>query len=338
MVDLAKITKEDAKTAAIEFLGIFAMWTDCFFDGKAGARLLKLNEADYEGGDVLGDIAVLDETIAKSNLDDTVFVRQIEQIFEFAKWGTLTNALYFSIDGIHVSDMLTELGSFINMFGRRPGRKAGERHLPHLPYKDDGVNMLTVVNKYGDLYIDVLLTITDAAYARWRLIDGGHNLSIEEVALLAGVGIKTVRNAISSKGSDRLILKAGDKEIYAEEAYRWLITKKGFTGPFSYREEPAYQTYEIFGHFRHHCFVLRQLAKLDIADLTKALKWNASLTEAYISLENLNPIESLELLTPETLKALANFYQSKHINTFVVEGSKIIASVVAEIRAKALFI
>ena len=53
MVDLTKITKDDAKEAAIKFLGIFAMWTDCFFDGKAGARLLKIDELSYEGGDII---------------------------------------------------------------------------------------------------------------------------------------------------------------------------------------------------------------------------------------------------------------------------------------------
>ena len=341
MVDLTKVTKEDAKEAAIEFLVIFAMWTDCFFDNKAGARLIKLNEADYEGGDIHYDsvpIEPLKDYIANSHLHEAVFVKKIEQIFDFAKWGTgaTKTAGGLLIDGLYVSDWLTELGSFRNMFGRINSYKAYHNPFPPISFKDDGLNMLDACIGNKGLVIDILMTITDAAYARWRLTED-LGLTLEEMALLAGVSIKTVRNAISSKGHDRLIINAGEKVIECEEAYRWLITKKGFTGPFSYDEEPAYQSYEILGHFRHHCFVLRQLAKLDIADLTKALKWNASLTEAYISLENLNPIKTLDLLTPETLKALANFYQSKHINTFVVEGSKIIASVVAEIRAKALF-
>ena len=342
MVDLAKVTKEDAKEAAVKFLGIFAMWSDCFFDEKAGARLLKIKEVNYEGGDVHYEnfpSEVLDDYIPNSNLDEAVFVKKIEQIFEFAKWGTgsTKNAQGdHIIDGSHLSDLLTELGSFRNMFGRRPGSRVGESTLPYLSFKDDGVNMLRAVNNKGGLIIDILLTITDAAYARWKLTEGSR-ITLEEMALLAGVGIKTVRNAISSKGHDRLILKAGDKDIDADEAYRWLITKKGFTGPFLYEEEPAYQNYEILGHFRHHCFVLRKLANLEIADLPKSLNWDESVTDAYTNLENLATTESLELLKPSVLIALGNFYQSKNLTTFVVEGSKILASVVAELRAKTLF-
>ena len=224
------------------------------------------------------------------------------------------------------------------MFGRRPSSRVGDSTIPTLSFKDDGVDMLRTRNKNGDLIIDILLTITDAAFARWKLIDGGHSLTIEEIALLAGVGIKTVRNAISSKGHDRLILKAGDKDIDANEAYRWLITKKGFTGPFLYEEEPAYQTYEILGHFRHHCFVLRKLANLEIADLSKSMDWDEYVTTAYVNLENLAATESLGLLTPPVLMALGNFYQSKNLTTFVIEGSKILAAVVAELRAKTLFV
>jgi hypothetical protein len=198
------------------------------------------------------------------------------------------------------------------------------------------VNNLEVFNIKGNLILDILLTITDAAYARWKLTDY-HQLTLEEIALLAGVGIKTVRNAVSSKGHDRLVIAAGEKDIDHDEAYRWLLTKKGFTGPFSYDAEPSYESYETLGQFRHHCFVLRKLANLEIADLSKSMGWDELLTDAYTNLENLVATESLELLIPVVLMALGNFYQSKYLTTFVVEGSKILASVVAELRAKTLF-
>ena len=342
MVDLAKVTKEDAKTAAIEFLGIFAMWTDCFFDNKAGARLLKLNEADYEGGDIHYDsvpIEPLKDYIANSHLHEAVFVKKIEQIFDFAKWGTGTtkteNGEYL-IDGLYIYNWIIELGSFRHMFARDVGSEVSENTFPPILFKDDGLNMLDAWMGNKGLVIDILITITDAAYARWQLTEGG-SLTLKEMALLAGVSIKTIRNAISSKGNDQLILKAGDKDIDSDEAYRWLITKKGFTGPFSFNEEPAYQSYEILGHFRHHCFVLRKLANLEIIDLSKAMKWNESLTEAYVNLENLAVTQSLALLTPQALMALGKFYQSKNLTTFVIEGSKILAFVVAELQAKTLF-
>ena len=76
----------------------------------------------------------------------------------------------------------------------------------------------------------------------------------------------------------------------------------------------------------------------EITDLSKSLNWDQSVTDAYTNLENLAATESLELLTPAVLIALGNFYQSKNLMIFVVEGSKILASVVAELRAKTLFV
>ena len=341
MVDLAKITKDDAKEAAIKFLGILAMWTDCLFDGKAGARLLNIDQLGYEGGDIHydGSTEALESYILSSNLAEAVFVTKIEQIYEFAKWGTgsIKNKLGdHLIDGNHLIDLLTEFGSFRNVFERKPGRRLGQTTLPSLPFKDDGVNMLEAFDVKGDLILDILLTIIDAAYARWKLTDYC-SLTLEEIALLAGVGIKTVRNAVSSKGHDRLVITAGEKDIDRDEAYRWLLTKKGFTGPFSYDAEPSYESYETLGQFRHHCFVLRKLSNLEISDLAKNLNWDESLTEAYTRLENLDVTESLELLTPTLLLALGQFYQSKYLNTFVIEGSRMLASVVAELRAKTLF-
>lgn len=328
MVELAKITKNDAKEAAMIFLGILAMWTDCFFDEKAGARLLKIDEESYEGGDVHYDYAppvVLEEYVAKSNLADSVFVKKIEEIFDFAQTGIETEYA----GGYSLLDLMIEFGSFRFVFERRP----------ILPFKDNGVNMLDTENKKGDLILDILLAVTDAAYARWKLLDG-LNLTLDEISLLAGVGIKTVRNAVSSKGQDRLIVsgREDDKTVVdSDEAYRWLLTKKGFTGPFLYTEEPPYDTYETLGQFRHHCFVLRKLANLEITALAKQLNWDEPLTEAYTALENLAVIESLKLLTPNVLLELGRFYQSKNITAFVVEGSRILASVVVELEAKALF-
>lgn len=341
MVDLVKITKDDAKEAAIKFLGILAMWTDCFFDGKAGARLLNIFELDYEGGDIHydGSTEALESYIVNSNLAEAIFVTKIEQIFEFAKWGTGSIKNEHGdhlIDGNHLIDLLTEFGSFRHIFERKLGRRLGQSTLPSLPFKDDGVNMLEAFDVKGYLILDILLTITDAAYARWKLTDHC-SLTLEEIGLLAGVGIKTVRNAVSSKGHDRLVIAAGEKDIERDEAYRWLLTKKGFTGPFSYDAEPSYESYETLGQFRHHCFVLRKLSNIEILDLSKSMSWNGSLTKAYTNLENLTATESLEVLKPAVLMALGNFYQSKYLTTFVVEGSKILASVVAELRAKTLF-
>ncbi|WP_431064794.1 hypothetical protein [Methylotuvimicrobium sp.] len=306
----------------MEFLGILAMWTDCFFDEKAGARLLKIDEESYEVGDIdyNGSTEALESYIEKSDLENSVFVEKIEQIFEFAQTGIEDNL------GWNLLDLMTEFGSFRQMFCSRP----------IVSFKDNGVSML---GGDDDPILDTLLTVTEAAYARWKILEGD-TLTLDEIALLAGVGIKTVRNAVSSKGHDRLITagRQDDKTVVeAAEAYRWLLTKKGFTGPFLYHEEPPYNTYETLGQFRHHCYVLRMLAKLEIADLAKQLGWNESLTQAYTDLENLDVSEKLSILSPNTLLELGKFYKSENLNTFVIEGSRILASAVAEYQAKQLF-
>jgi len=335
MIALSKITKEDAKEAAMMFLGILAMWTDCFFDEKAGARLLdidKESKESYEGGDIHYDCSppeVLKKYIPQSNLENAVFVRRIEEIFEFAQTGT-----WSGVDTINETqdfdawllETMTELNSFWGMFSKRP----------NLTFKDSGVAML---GGEGDPILDILFAITMAAYARWALLEK-HTLTLDQIALLAGVGIKTVRNAVSSKGHDRLIV-AGRQEdktmVDPDEAYRWLLTKKGFTGPFLCHEEPPFDSYETLGQFRHHCYVMRTLAKLEVADLAKNLGWSDDLIQAYTDLEKVDVSEKLELLTPSILMEIGKFYQSKNIHTFVVDGSRILAAVVAEYRAKQLF-
>jgi len=332
MITLSKLTKEDAKQAAMKFLGIFAMWTDCFFDEKAGARLLKVDVESYEGGDIHYDRYpphVLEKYISQSDLENSVFVRRIEEIFDFAQSGTwsgvdtINGTQYFEA---WLDETIIGLGSFRQMFGKRP----------ILSFKDDGVAML---GGEEDPILDTLFMVTDAAEARWRLLEN-LDLTLEQIALLAGVGIKTVRNAASSKGHDRLIVagREDDKTVVdPDEAYRWLLTKKGFTGPFLYDEEPPYNTYETLGQFRHHCYVMRKLAKLETADLAKQLNWDDATSQAYTDLENLVVSEKLGLLSPNTLLELGKFHQSKNLNTFVIEGSRILASVVAELRAKSLF-
>ncbi|MBS3904579.1 MAG: hypothetical protein KGZ39_04575 [Simkania sp.] len=332
MITLSKITRDDAREAAMMFLGILAMWTDCFFDEKAGARLLNIDEDSYEGGDIHYDHApppVLEKYIPQGNLENAFFVKRIEEIFDFAQTG-----VWDGVDGINgnnnleawISDVLVELGTFQNVFGSRP----------RLSFKDDGVTML---GGEEDRILNTLFAITDAARARWNLLEH-FVLTLDDMALLAGVGIKTVRNAVSSKGHDRLIVsgRIEDKTVVdADEAYRWLLTKKGFTGPFLYHEEPPFDSYETLGQFRHHCYVMRLLAKLEVADLAKSLDWNEGLINAYTDLEKLDVSEKLEFLTPDTLMQIGKFYQSKNLQTFVVEGSRILAAVVAEYRAKQLF-
>jgi len=330
MIKLAKLTKKEVTDSVIQFLGIFAMWTDCFFDEKAGARLLQIDEGNYEGGDIHYDSSSIDPLggyIEKSDLSNSVLVKKFEEIFDFAQSGIKSDY----DNGYHLSDLIIEFGSFSEVF----------KKTTYLPFKDNGVNMMEPTNENGEsILLQPLFTVIDAAYARWKLLEG-LELTLDEISLLAGIGIKTVRNAVSSKGHDRLITSGRDTEdntvVDADEAYRWLLTKKGFTGPFLYTEEPPYETYETLSQFRHHCFVLRTLSGLDIKTLSTKMAWEENVLTAYCALEDLNVTSVLDNLTPKILLELASFYGSDDAATFVVEGSRILASASAEQKAKLLF-
>jgi hypothetical protein len=350
MVELNKITKAQTIEAANHFLDGFARWADCFFDDTAGARLLNLPESEYiTGSDYFDPEAEekIKSNRSKTDFSQFTFVIQIETIYEFAMTGHwfgdsldasfefddvstpkmaylnhLSNVTHRRID---LNDVLTEFASFLHVFESRPW----------LSWKDGGTDFL------GGDTLEILSTIVHAAMARHNLREGASILTLDEIALLAGVSIKTIRNAVSSKGHDRLVLAGGKHDnpvVHANEAYRWLLTKKGFTGPFLYDEEPPYEAYETLAQFRHHCFVLRMLSKLEIPNIAEALQWDKHLTDAYTKLENLEVTPSLELLTPAVLLKLSRIYKSKSANTFVIEGSRILASIVAELRAKELFI
>ena len=347
MIELYNISRNQAIEAANDFIDGFARWTDCIFDDYAGSRLLKLSVDEYANSDDYFEEDYQERrnrNRAKTDFSKFTFVIQIDILYEFAltgHWfGDFANESFNLNDlspekqayldrlvagngQIHLLDVLTELSSFLNVFTSRP----------FLSMKDGGTPLLV---KHT---LDILLTITHAVQARFNLMENCP-LTLEDIAMLANVNIKTVRNAVSSKGQDRLVLAGGKHEkpiVDGDEAYRWLLTKKGFTGPFLYDEEPPFSSYETLGQFRHHCFVMRTLAKLEISDLANNLGWTDSQIQAYTDLERLEVSETLELLTPNVLMQIGKFYQSKNLNTFVIEGSRILAAVVAEYRAKQLF-
>lgn len=79
----------------------------------------------------------------------------------------------------------------------------------------------------GDLpgkdLIDRMMMMAEARFA----LDSGQPLQPEGVALLAGLSVKSVRNAMALKGDEGLETTP-DGLVVAESATRWLATKDGF--------------------------------------------------------------------------------------------------------------
>lgn len=94
------------------------------------------------------------------------------------------------------------------------------------------------LGRYGNPHPpSATLFLAKVAFARHNL-DTGEDLSIAEMALLADMDEKSVRNATNEKAADRLcVVKAGKGvKVSIEEARRWLQGRKGFVptgGPSS---------------------------------------------------------------------------------------------------------
>lgn len=71
-----------------------------------------------------------------------------------------------------------------------------------------------------------LVDLTRRVDAR-RHLDGGKKLNLSELALLADMNERSVRNAVGAEGESRLVVGA-DGQVTNEEAVRWLRGRRGF--------------------------------------------------------------------------------------------------------------
>ncbi len=130
------------------------------------------------------------------------------------------------------------------------------------------------------------LFLYDLANARWTF-DNGDYLSVKELALLAGVDERTIRNSASSKEDNKLITKksGGSTVIENKEALRWLNTRPDFK-PTQFisdttLDSPRYFEDAIgFGKFITHCLHNKSLSSKEVASTLGVVE------QSIIDLEN----------------------------------------------------
>lgn len=120
-----------------------------------------------------------------------------------------------------------------------------------------------------DSKCEFLNALTDA-----RLnLDIGERLNIKEIALLAGVDERTIRNSASSKEANTLITDklGGNTLIENDEAKRWLATRPGFKatkyiGKNMIFDTPRYFNDEVgFGKFITYCMKIKGISAETVA-------------------------------------------------------------------------
>ena len=162
-------------------------------------------------------------------------------------------------------------------------------------------------SKYRFLY--------DLTYARWTL-DNGDPLNFKELALLAGVDERTVRNAASSKDTISLITKksGGSTIVENDEAKRWLANRPDFKAT-EYIEDTTLDTpryFEDAAGFGRYLIHRREELSLTIDEVASAID---SSTEIISELEN--GIDNLHLSQICKLASVLNENRSRFMTDYM---------------------
>lgn len=141
--------------------------------------------------------------------------------------------------------------------------------------------------------------VFDRALARWEL-DHGASLSIPQVARLAGLDERTVRNAASTTGKGKLQTFSQDARtlVRSETAYAWLTSKRGFV-PTTFVDEDFDADPTSFSNatdFMKFLSWKRETLGLDVEDAVKAAGHHLLHKEAWSQMENEGKEPSLRFI------------------------------------------
>lgn len=139
----------------------------------------------------------------------------------------------------------------------------------------------------------------DRAFARWEL-DGGSSLTIPQVACLAGLDERTVRNAASKtgKGSLQTFNQDGTTCVRAETAYAWLSSKRGFV-PTAYLDDSENadpMEFSTVAGFTKFLRWKREALELDVESAVKAAGHHHLNKEEWSLIENESKEPSLRFV------------------------------------------
>lgn len=118
-------------------------------------------------------------------------------------------------------------------------------------------------NMHGD-FSDEFLHIIKIAHARARLDFDLADSSIEEIALLAGMNERSVRNALYADGAEKLVAD-NTGHVATEEAVRWLSQRRNFKATRFYNSRVDSQDFsELDSSNDLLGFIVWQAKRLDI--------------------------------------------------------------------------
>jgi hypothetical protein len=312
-------TEQEAMHAAKQFCYSLDWWaSDLIFSDEKEQSNLVTDELGYY---------VLDKK-AEERFSNCFFVHNMSMIYQFAKAGSWENEFIFESSAYledRVNEVLTPFAAYLEIF------TSAEMNFHDESGTDD------IIDKR---ILATILNVLDLAFARFRLLIGD-DVTLEQLAALANVNLKTVRNALSLKGVNQLVQigvdHKGNTTVECAEALRWLESKKGYSGPLFLEDRPHYTSYINLGQLQYHCLSLIKHSGLNWSTLEKVPGWDSSVTDAFIKLSKLKVGESISLITPPVLKIFGEATNVPDIALFVIESSKIVGATSSEFQATQLF-
>lgn len=181
-----------------------------------------------------------------------------------------------------------------------------------LPFKSIS-EMLELIGGADNLRVSsYLYDVLDAAFARQRL-DGGMTLTIKDVALLANVDERTVRNARSSKELEASKLD-NKKNIDNKSALSWLNKRKGFNATkFPNLETANFNDIKSIPEFCAYLKLIRENLGIDSSNQTWISEDKTVRVQDVMAMERGN----LFLFSIDKCEVLSAFYNIDRVSFII---------------------
>lgn len=159
--------------------------------------------------------------------------------------------------------------------------------------------------------VEFINRVQKAAQARWDL-DQGEAISIESLAVLAGVSERTIRSATNSKNPNAIpIRKEGHWTlIEAPQALKWLSGRSDFVSTQGADSRPRITALAASLDVGAAWKQWRESRKVAIEKLAEDLAWSADQTASYADIEAGTVGEAYLALSPGVWRQLAQHFES----------------------------
>lgn len=299
-------SKEQAIEASHQFLSGLARYAQCFFDDGAGARLLRVESLQPEF-----EFCQLENSTAKhsdsAQFDEFAFPQTVALLYDFAASGLGTSME-------EIENAISEGWSFHEVFSY------GGCFLDRL-----GQDLI------DPTAIEIIEMVYKAAEARAVIIGhdlyAGNDIRLDCLAALAGVSVKTLRNAASNAGPNQLktMKKGAATVISAPVALAWLRSRPGFKES-QVGEAPNLESYTDINQLGLHLATICNQANMSVESLVSDLQLSQQQALDLQTLIDKKNTDLLEHLNAPIFAAIGKYLKFQNPIDFALEAIRVVAA------------